>query len=101
MMKYFLDLERHLLSFIQDHYEFKPLHSARPKARVSFMYRREGNHAWKDGEDFGKQERDFLASHQELLPFKHHIMSYIPNRLVYKMAADLVMSHHMAVHIQA
>lgn len=96
MMKYYLDLERHLLSFIQENYEFKALDSARAKARVAFMYRREGNRAWKDGEDFGKEERDFLACHRELLPFKHHIESYIPYRLVYKIAADLVMGQHIA-----
>lgn len=96
MIKYFFSLQEEIEGFIKEHYDFKVVELPKAKASVNFTYRRKGLSEWSSADTFGKNERDFIALHDQFAERSQSIKSSFPYRLFNKIVADLVMARQHA-----
>jgi len=92
MLNYYLGLKTEVEEFIDQEYEFKIEETKKVRARVKFKYKRKADGIWLEGEQFGRNERDFIANQPEFKGYDNTIKMYFPYRLFNKIAADKVMA---------
>ena len=97
MMKYYLTLKDDIEQFISEHYDFEVKKLMRQKASPKFRYRRKLDDRWSEADDFGRNERDYIAENPRFRDYTSSIKMYLPYRVFNKMVADLVMQKEMVL----